>query len=124
MPQYSAARMLELWERGAEQHALDRGLLLLSCARPGEPLQALADVSLSARDRALMEWRSTYFGKTLPAYIDCPECGTRLEFTLESDTLYSDCNDTPIEIDGRRVRRPTSRDLALALKASDPAQAT
>lgn len=121
--QYSDAGMLELWERGADRHVLDRGLLLLSCARSGEPLQALADVSISARDQALIAWRSLHFGKTLPATIDCPECGTRLEFILDSNTLCGDCKDTPIEIDGLRVRRPTSRDLAVALKISDPEQA-
>ena len=39
-------RLLEVWERGARRHPLDRGLLLLSIARPDDALDSLADVPI------------------------------------------------------------------------------
>jgi len=115
--------MLDLWERGAQQHPLDRSLLLFAGARPSETLQALADVPLGQRDQALLAWRSANFGRALPAYVDCPACRTRLEFTLDSTGLCSDQDTAPIIVDGMPVRRPTSRDLAAVLQQADPEQA-
>lgn len=119
----SPSRMLDLWERGAQQHPLDRNLLLLAGAQPGESLQALADVPVGQRDQVLLAWRSANFGRALPAYVDCPACHTRLEFTLDSEALCSDQGAAPIIVDGMAVRRPTSRDLAAVLQQADPEQA-
>jgi len=115
--------MLDLWERGAQQHPLDRNLLLLAGAQPGETLQALADVPIGQRDQALLAWRSANFGRALPAYVDCPACHTRLEFTLDSEALCSGSDAQPIVVDGMPVRRPTSRDLAAVLQQADPEHA-
>lgn len=71
----------------------------------------------------LIELRRAIFGRELPGYVDCPECKTRLEFTLDAESLRSDASDTPIEIDELRVRRPTSRDLASVMSEQDPEQA-
>lgn len=123
MTSLSPTGMLDLWERGVQQHPLDRNLLLLSGARPGETLASLADVPIGQRDQALLAWRSASFGQTLPAYVDCPACRTRLEFTLDSEYLCSDQDAAPIIVDDMQVRRPTSRDLAAVLQLSDSEQA-
>lgn len=119
----SSARILELWEHGARRHPLDRALLLLGCARPGESLDELADIAIGERDQTLLALCSATFGHELSSYIDCPECNTRLEFMLNTDTLHAEQRGLPVEIDGFRVRPPNSRDLASTLAISDPAQA-
>lgn len=116
--------MLALWERGAQRHPLDRALLLLACARPGEALPDLADVSIGQRDQTLIAWRSALFGRSMLGYADCPTCRTRLTFSLDASTFLGETSDEPIEVDGLQVRRPSSRDLAEALKEIDPEQAT
>ncbi len=112
-------QLLELWERGAKRHALDRALLLLAEMRPGEPLQQLADVSIGERDLALLDWYGMHFGRYLLAYIDCPACSTRLEFSLDSEALRSQSTPACLEVDGIQLRLPTSQDLKLALGQSD-----
>jgi hypothetical protein len=112
-------RLLDLWERGARRHPLDRALLLLAAATPDEPLDALADVPVAERDRALLALRRAMFGPTLPSCVDCPACGTRLEFALDTDALVLPPQPATIEVRGRRVRPPTSRDVAAALREPD-----
>ncbi|PTR05759.1 hypothetical protein C8R32_1165 [Nitrosospira sp. Nsp5] len=124
MVKLSSVQMLELWDRGARCHSLDRALLLLGSARPGESLEELADVTIGMRDQVLIALRQAIFGRKLSSYIDCPRCRTRLEFVLDTETLRGEVSDSPIEIDGLRVRRPTSRDLAAAISAQDTDQAT
>lgn len=116
-------RLLEVWERGARRHPLDRGLLLLSIARPDDALDSLADVTIGERDRALLALRSALFGATLASVVDCPACGTRLELAMDADELR--VTPAPAEVDGLgiRLRPPTSRDLAAALLEPDDASA-
>lgn len=120
---YSTAQILELWEQGTECHPLDRALLLLRWMRPGPTLSELADISIGQRDQMLLALRSELFGRELPAYIDCPACRTRLEFTLDAEVFRSEVNYYPIEVNGLRLRQPTSRDLASVINGSDPGQA-
>ena len=123
MTRLSPDGMLELWERGAQSHPLDRALLLLAHSRPGEALPDLADVSIGQRDQTLIAWRSTLFGRSMPGYADCPACHTRLTFALDANAFLGETSEGPIEVDGLQVRRPSSRDLAEALKEIDPEQA-
>lgn len=116
-------RLLDVWERGALRHPLDRGLLLLSMARPDDALDSLADVSIGERDRALLALRSALFGATLEAVVDCPACGTRLELAIDADELRSVPGPAEVEVRGIRVRPPSSRDLAAALLEPDDASA-
>ena len=124
MSQLTPDGILTLWERGAERHPLDRALLLLACVRPGETLSDLSDVSIGQRDQTLIAWRSALFGRSMPGYADCPICRTRVTFALDTSTFLGATSDAPIEVDGLQVRRPSSRDVAEALKEVDPEQAT
>lgn len=119
----SPSGMLDLWERGARRHPLDRALLLLDGVCPDQSLPELADVSIGQRDQALIAWRSAVFGRVMPGYVDCPACQTRLEFALDGDALRSGTDDVQFEVDGLQVRRPTSRDVAEALNEADPNRA-
>jgi hypothetical protein len=116
---WSRQDLLEVWERGASRHALDRALLLLASARLDVRLGELADVAIGDRDRALLALRAANFGRQMPSFADCPECATRLAFTLDADGLATGPSPALLEVDGLRVRPPTSRDLAAALRETD-----
>lgn len=116
-------RLLEVWERGARRHSLDRGLLLLSLARPDDALDSLADVPIGERDRALLALRSALFGATLESVVDCPACGTCLELVIDAEALSGAPASAEVEVRGIRVRPPSSRDLAAALLEPDDASA-
>jgi hypothetical protein len=112
---------LELWERGAVLHPLDRALLAISMATPSEEYDALAAWPLGRRNAALSQLRRACFGRTLAGWVACPECGERLEFSLDSEKLYDNPQGIAEEIviDGRRFRSLTSRDLAEIVSESD-----
>ena len=63
-------QILDLWEHGVERHPLDRALLVLSCARPEEPLDRLADITIGERDQTLLSIRSATFGHQLTSFIE------------------------------------------------------
>lgn len=123
MTVWSREQLLDLWERGSHRHALDRALLLAASSRPGVSLETLADVPVGALRQSLLALRQANYGRLLPAYVDCPVCGTRLELALDSEALRSDLPPEWIEVNGRRVRPPTSRDVALALAQPDLSRA-
>jgi hypothetical protein len=74
---------------------------------------------------ALLRLRLATFGNTMRAYLDCPECGSRLEFALDGATLLALRPDEPafVVVDGRTFRAPTSRDLAAILEESSDERA-
>lgn len=105
--------VLSVWERGRTSHPLDRALVALAAACPGTPYEKLADMPVGRRDGELLRLRAALFGTELPAYVDCPTCGERLEFTLDGRSLELPAPDEtlPIEVAGLQFRLPTSRDL-------------
>lgn len=120
MLRLSDAELLDLWTQGAGRHALDRALLLYATARQEATLAELADAPLPERDRALLDLRCANFGERLPAFVDCPACATRLEFMLDAQALRESSGGAVPDLDGRPLRAPSSRDLALALQQADP----
>ncbi|HEX9200063.1 MAG TPA: hypothetical protein VF865_10930 [Acidobacteriaceae bacterium] len=76
----------------------------------------MADWPLGRRNRALAELRRAHFGPRLQGWTSCPECGEKLEFDVDGDTLaaHSDSGEIGGEVDvnGQVFRLPTSRDLA------------
>ncbi len=111
----TAPELLDVWERGAGRHPLDRGLVLLAAARPGSSMRQLADVPVGERDQALLTLRCALFGSRLGARVDCPACSAPLEFSFMERDIRCDPPPSFIDVDGLRVRPPTSRDLAHAL---------
>jgi hypothetical protein len=50
---------------------------------PETPAGELAHLAIGERDALLMEARQASFGQVLNAYVECPNCGERLEFGLD-----------------------------------------
>ena len=110
------AEILALWERGLVRHPIDRALLLCAWARPDLPASRFPDLPLGAINRALLRLRETCFGPRINAYVDCEQCGERMEITFDTGQLLAGVNeqDTPAEFEmsNHRFRVPCSRDLA------------
>ncbi|MBT0959892.1 hypothetical protein [Denitromonas iodatirespirans] len=115
-------RLLSVWEQGARRHPIDRALLLYALAAPELPVDQLADAPLGLRNAALMALRQASFGRQLAAWVDCPACGERLEFTLDAADLppLPSAAPAPVEVAGIRFQPPTSRHLAQVVAAGDP----
>jgi hypothetical protein len=123
-----AQSLLNCWENGRRRHALDRGLLMFAAAVPQSSPDELADRPLGERNAALLRLRRKLFGEELKSCVECPECGEKLEFSLSAATLLARAdtrNDWPVsvEVNGRRVRLPTTRDLASVASEADEAGA-
>lgn len=118
----SSDRLLSVWEQGVRRHPIDRGLLLFALAAPETPAAHLADLPLSRRNAALMAWYETSFGAHLAGWVDCPACGERMEFAADAADFPrpAEIDVAPIEVDGLRFQRPTSRHLARLTDAADP----
>lgn len=106
--------LLDLWERGTVLHPLDRALLAIAVAQPDEDCGTLADWPLGRRNSALSRLRRACFGRMLAGWVACPECGERLEFSMDAANFEIDSPAVggQLTIDGRRFRPITSRDLA------------
>jgi hypothetical protein len=82
MRTFSDSDYLILWERGVALHAIDRALLVLSCALPEADYQELVRLPLGQRDRWLLQIRKDNFGDRLDALAQCPACHEKLEISL------------------------------------------
>jgi hypothetical protein len=116
----TAVEFLDAWERGFDARQVERGLELLAIARPDLAREQLADLSIGARDAALLSLRETAFGPDMTALVHCPSCGEPLELAFTTADLRADtpANPPPLTLqhDGHEVqlRLLTSRDLAAA----------
>ncbi len=90
----TAADLIDVWERGAAQHPLDRGLSLLSMAYPERSFGQLQALTLAERERSLLELHRGLFGPSLACYTECPQCRTRLEFAVEIQNLLNGATDS------------------------------
>jgi hypothetical protein len=116
----SSATLLEAWERGCEASPGERGLILLSVARPEAPPSALADWPVGKRDAALLGLSGRLFGPRLAGQSNCPRCAALLEMELDVATLAASApversDRFHFETDGFRIayRLPSAGDLAL-----------
>ena len=129
MQRPSSETLLAIWEAGRHQHPLDRALTLLVAALPGASREALADLSIGERDAHLFAWRTLFLGARAECFVECPECGERLEFPLDTTAF---ANSRPPAADAlscavngvvRPFRLPTSRDLAEVLAGGEATNA-
>lgn len=124
MRSLSASELLEVWERGAGEHSVDRALTLLS-ACCGEPRTTLASLSIGQRDARLLQIYERLFGASLEAFAECPECGERLEYRLSVSELASPraSEEVPLTLKTEeisfRLRLPNSLDLQAVSGCSD-----
>jgi hypothetical protein len=73
----SNAALLELCDKGRAGGPVERALLLLAAALPGEDGATLAEISIPHRDAAVLAWRRAALGPGLPGFVDCPRCPRR-----------------------------------------------
>ena len=122
MQAFSSSDIVELWDRGAGLHPLDRSLLALS-ATLAAAAEDCADWPLGRRNQMLFELHSSCFGSRLQGWSSCSQCGEKIEFDVDSALLMaaSDLNSprASIMMRGEHFRLPTSRDVA-ALLSADP----
>lgn len=125
MPALSPARLLAIWESGVRRHPIDRALLLFALAAPQRNPDDLADAPLGERNAAIMALREACFGGQLRAWVDCPDCGERMEFELHPSMLPPRPRRLVDEIVVGEVRftPPTSRHLAAATRCGHPEKA-
>jgi hypothetical protein len=124
---FSAPDIVQLWEAGCRQHPLDRALTMLAHACPKIDRERLADLTIGQRDALLFDLREQTFGGTLDAFVECPQCGERLEFSLPAQELRSLSGAADhsagcvLDEEGMQVtfRLPDSRDLAAAVGSGD-----
>ena len=126
----SAARLLDAWEAGLEQHPLGRALRLLQLAEPEQSLDGLALLSIGERNRRLLALRERLIGPHFEAVATCPQCGERLEMSFTAQQLYASApasTSEPIEVAHNgycvRVRLPSTADLLDVLDAASTEQA-
>lgn len=89
MHSLSASELLRLWERGLPQHGVERALTLLGATNPEESPEALARLSIGARDARLLRLRERTFGPQLMSIAVCPQCSERLEFNLSVEEIMA-----------------------------------
>jgi hypothetical protein len=115
---------LELVEQGAPLAPLDRAVLLTVALGGASPETAL-DLPIDRRDRLLIDARMAAFGSPVGFFARCPHCGEGNEGTFDLAVLPAVARDREVtaEVAGTpvRLRAPTSRNVANAALAGDPA---
>lgn len=124
----ASSELLSLWERGASRHALDRSALLAAAARPDWPADGIVDLPLGEVSASLLALRAACFGPQIDGHADCPRCGQRLAFALDTRELLasvpdSDSTSCDVEVAGLRLRAPSLRDLAAVAAEADAERA-
>ena len=82
MTPLTAAELLSVWERGLQQSAPRRALLLLDAAAAGPDIETLSELPLGDRDALLLALRALMFGNDITALSDCPACGATMELNF------------------------------------------
>jgi hypothetical protein len=126
----SASDLLTIWERGLGQNSVEQALYILG-VWTGEVRENLAALSIGERDAMLFEIYEHLFGPDLEAFAECPACGQRLEYSLNTGNIRQ-ANDGPKERAelsltladlGLRLRLPNSLDLLAARECANPTEA-
>ncbi|NOZ51797.1 MAG: phage baseplate protein [Gammaproteobacteria bacterium] len=122
-----ATEVLNVWEHGLNQPTLERALILIAAACPELDSDAVAKLSIGARDARLLQLREWMFGSQLLNTAQCPQCGERVEWEGETTELHIQAVDDAdsaeefnLEVDGYRLRFRllTSMDIAAVMAAA------
>jgi hypothetical protein len=126
----AARDVIYAWEAGRSKHLVDRALLLLTLAELGIAQDSLSALSVGQRNTALLLLRQKTLGAPAKCLVVCPDCGERLEFTLDTGAMVPSTSeplwepDTRVHrlsVDGRMLsfRLPNSLDLASIVACPD-----
>jgi hypothetical protein len=123
----TARDLLRVWEWGEALHPVDRALGLLAIACPEKTHDELAALSIGQRDALLLSLRELTLGPRLGSFARCPECGERLEFSLDVADLRAADAGEPVETEQTitaeeyevHFRLPNSLDLAAVARCDD-----
>jgi len=130
-----ATELLNVWEHGLNQPLLQRALILVAAACPELDSDAVAKLSIGARDARLLQLREWMFGAQLLNTAHCPQCGERVEWEgkttdmriqavgeVDSDLV----EEFSLAVDDYRLyfRLPTSMDIAAAMAAAQSDSST
>ncbi|MDX2032418.1 MAG: phage baseplate protein [Blastocatellia bacterium] len=85
----SAAKLLNVWDQGADAPPYRKALLLLAAAYPEQSIEEMGRLSIGRRDGMLMELRNGLFGAEVDAIVGCPVCGEVLELNFSLTDLQS-----------------------------------
>ncbi len=83
----SAAELLVLWEYGVAQSLPQWALSLLVAVNPEFTPESLAKQRVGWRDSCLLTLRERLFGTRIDGLAVCPNCGEKLELTLDTADL-------------------------------------
>lgn len=130
MNDLSAADLLRVWEQGLNRPLPHKALLLLAAAHPEMTADALAELSIGARDACLLSLRERLFGPRLVNNAACPQCAERIEWEQSIADLRVGDEDAPkpasFSLEAEQYclhfRLPNSLDLA-AIAGSEPTSA-
>jgi hypothetical protein len=130
MRSLSAPELLGAWERGLTQSLVQRALELLSAVYPQASPDWLLGLSIGHRNAELLALREQFFGPTMAGMAVCPQCGGRLDLTINAAEMRAACAPEPeaevaLSVAGYELqfRHANSGDLAAALDLSDPDEA-
>ena len=117
MQSLTAYQVVQVWEWGHGQHAVDRALLLLAQAFPALPREQLANLTVGQRNRRLLLLRQMTFGDQLDGMGTCPACSEQLTFQIQvSELILPEPNQTTFSFSAEnlhlQMRLPNSHDLA------------
>ncbi len=87
MPLPTERQLLEAWESAPAASPMDRADVLLALARPEISPEALSQLPLGERERALLELRHSLLGPRMTALAACPRCGERHDVEFDIDAL-------------------------------------
>jgi len=87
--------VLDIWERGLGQHAVDRALTLLGAVHRTPVRRELAEWSLGHRDAALLSLYQSNFGNLIQAMGSCPDCEATVEVQLRVSDLLEERRRAP-----------------------------
>ena len=116
--------LLDVWEQGLNQPLLQRALLLLVFAFPELSPDAIAELSIGARDARLLYLREHLFGSQCINTAICPRCSERIEWTsevsdlrIQSLTNESFSREFKLNLDDIHLsfRMPNSNDVAAVI---------
>ncbi|GLH74130.1 hypothetical protein GETHLI_26320 [Geothrix limicola] len=121
MSMLTASELLHAWERGQHATHPERAILLLEVASAAP---APGDLPVGQRDGLLLALRERLFGRSMLCVASCPNCGERLEWSMDT-RQFKPFEPSPAELllerEGYRIRFrvPAGSDLVACAADSD-----